>query len=188
MYFLPRNNKIYSALVTVKPAHRYYVSLAILMLITALWIVCFYYPVEALIERKRNEIKQIHDRNSLCMQAKTGCVVLQESVAAMQSKIATYAKVASRDVCQEAMFYVMQKAHQMRVALNSCALDEQHNQGWYTEQKAHLALSGDFPHIMQFLDSLTASDFLMAFDDFSLSRSAENSWSLKGTLKIIALK
>lgn len=188
MYFLPRNNALYSRIVYIKPAYRYALTSVVILVIGGAW---FFMVHGLLLEHNvhmKAEIKRLHEQERMIKQSTIDITRLEQSIAQTQTKLSSYThKKNSYDVLQSAMMFLVNQAGLCGIAMQSCNVVEQKDETWYTRSTVSLDVQGNFEQLLKFVQSMAASDFILSVHHADISYAASNNFNLRCGLDLIVV-
>jgi len=186
MFFLSRTNKFFSAVTTIKPTHRYVLTLFAIGGLFYGWIALLHVPTAQAINQHQQNISHLKQQQRLFGSSQTACVQLERSVQDLQHSLQSHINVDAsvEDATQQMMFFVLEQAREQNLLLNAFTLGEKKEMEWQTKTMADVDLTGSPEQIMTFLDTLTTTDYLIDINHMQLSRVSQDECNVRCVLDL----
>ena len=188
MYFIPRDTKFYSFVVTLKPLHRYGLTLLIVTTLLCLWFIGLYSKVGATITQRRAICHQYRQQQNLHAQVQKECKQLKRSVARLHKDVQKYGSGQSVDEqFQDALSFIIQQADACNLSLSACCVQSEEQESWYTNYTLAFDCSGSCLHILQFFDTLFLSKKMIQCNQMHMSSLRGDMFNMTCALQISAI-
>lgn len=188
MYFLPRNNKVYSFLVHLNASYRYALTLGICLVGIALWFLAIHTPISNSYFKINQEAKSLHNQQMLFEQASKGYATLANSVEKLKNEIKQYSPHKTNEqYVHDALLFLIDQSARCNIVMNNCTIDSEQDKKWYIENSVSISITGEFEKILKFLDVVSSSSHLIALKQFNINHSSDRTFSFKGTLHILTI-
>ena len=188
MYFLPRDNKIYSFLVRRSQLYRYSLTILVVGLFICGWFFLLYLPSVTVLERYQAEVRQAKSKQSMIEQAALDHTQLSQRVSDMESFINHYATQSPATVFQSHIFFVVQQAAELGLTLSGASLEASHENEWYTKNGVSFELTGTIPQLIAWFDRIKNSKNMIRWNKLLLRKSDGNDFFCSCRLTFFAPK
>ncbi len=188
MYFLPRNNKLYSFLVHLNVSYRYALTLLICLTGIAIWFFAIHTPISSSFDKISRETKQLQNQQILFDQASKSYASLASSVEKLKNEFKKYAPHKTNEqYVHDALLFLIDQAAQCNITMNSCTIDNEQDRKWYIENSVSIAVTGEFEKIIKYLEAVSVSSHLIALKQFNINHASDKVFSFKGALQILTI-
>ncbi len=188
MYFLSRNNKVYSAIVHTRSRYRYLATLVCGTLLVALWFYGIYSPS---VDMTKSYVTEYDRLQIQAQRIRYIDKVNDEAQAAYTCASNALAAYSSRDgyqkIIQEILLYIVETAHLHALTLKSSSLDNTADNGWYSSRFLRVMCEGEGVRCVQFLTRLAQLPKI-TMTHIVLRRVNKSSFELTVILGIMLLK
>jgi Tfp pilus assembly protein PilO len=171
-FFIPRNNKIYSVLVTI-PLYRLYAStLAVVGILFFVWWIFFYTPLT-------NNIASLQLDHAYLTQQESSCVPIRQDIQRLEGVTKELnATVASclheHSEHNDTTNILLAKILEVGLELISCVPGQPKDKEWYTVHPVELQISGTFDNLQRFLKSLALHDYPICIKHMVIKKQQNN--------------
>lgn len=183
MYFIPRNNKIYSVLVTVPWYWLCALTAGALGLVLFLWWSFLYAPVSnRIISMQLDYAHMTHQQSS--------CTHLHEDIQRLEQAVEELGFTVTRGLQDRAAYgemlhELLAKSTEMGLSLVSCVPGPLKNKGWYTIHPIDLQLVGTFDQLQRFLKTVALNDYPMRIKHIALQKKGQSTLLIRCVIYLL---
>lgn len=177
MYFIPRNNRFYSLLISLKSAHLYAATGALMCVLVLLWWQAFYVPATKQLAILREEKRYLLHQQKLLDKTTKEINFISHDVKRL---VAAYAGLAGNITARTALSSLLATALESGVTVVSCVCAAQQKNSWYVLHPIEIVCTGSFEHMMHFFNHL-ADAHVIIVDRMCLTRKVDLSIEMSGT-------
>ena len=190
MYFIARNNAIYSYIAHTSLRRCYMVTLMAVCAFFVIGIYGIYYPLLAHIALLRSESMMLQKQSDEIAQIdKSG----QEIVALVDSgkkNIADRAVASDKreEHCHKRMLFVLDTIAQLGLTLNAYDSCNMQDKEWYTKDSAHFDITGSMQKLMTFLETVKNSHSMITVSRVTITRAADDVFKMNFDIGLVIVK
>jgi len=190
MYFIARNNAIYSYIAHTSLRRCYMVTLMAVCAFFVIGIYGIYYPLLAHIVLLQSESVMLQKQSDEIAQFdKSG----QEIVALVDSgkkNIADRAVASDKreEHCHKRMLFVLDAIAQLGLTLNAYDSCNMQDKEWYTKDSAHFDITGSMQKLMTFLETIKNSHFMITVSQLIITRNADDVFKMNFDIGLVTVK
>lgn len=190
MYFISRNNALYSYIAHTSPMRRYAATLFFIGTIVLIGFYAIYAPFRAHIvmniserarlQKQSEEIDRVRDNNrELLIAVDTSKKNIKDLAVLDDNK---------EQECTKRMQFLFDTVAQLGLQLNSYASCGVKDKKWYTKDRAHLKMSGSFEKLVSFFKAIKDSENMITLSHVVITRVKDNLFQLSCDVGIITVK
>jgi len=190
MYFIARNNVIYSYIAHTSLRRCYMVTLMAVCAFFVIGIYGIYYPLLAHIAILRSESMMLQKQSDEIAQFdKSG----QEIVLLVESGKKNIADRAvdshkREEHCHKRMLFVLDTITQLGLTLNAYDSCNMQDKEWYTKDSAHFDITGSMQKLMTFLETIKKSHSMITVSQVTITRSADDVFKMSCDVGLVTVK
>lgn len=190
MYFIVRNNKIYSYIAHTSSVRRYGATLGAVCFLYAVGMYLIYSPLVALNRVHATEQimlqKQYDERRQIDR-------VLQELSASIELGKKNMSEDAigadkRQEHCHQRMLFLLNTIAQQGMRLNGYGSCREKDKNWYTKDSARFDIAGTLQQLMTFLETINNAQKLMTISHVTITRGADDLFQMVFDCGLIAIK
>jgi Tfp pilus assembly protein PilO len=179
VYFIPRNNRFYSAVAHIRPAYRYSLTCVLLALVAYGWIFHVYLPLEGTVNRYRQHIEQQRKCEHDAQQSAGVCKQLRESLASMRHEMQglQVAKAGDDSSAYMPVQSLIELLSRGGLSLQSCTTEKEIKQDWCTSALLSCECAGSWSNIQRFFQA-AAQGHLITCKSMRITKKTQNTCAL----------
>ena len=190
MYFIARNNAIYSYIAHTSLRRCYLATLVTVCVIFVIGIYGIYYPLVShiiLLQTEHARLQKQCDEIEQC--DKTGQELLV-SVESGKKNIADRAidSQMKDEHCHKSMLSILEIITQLGLTLNAYGSCKEKDKEWYVKDLAHFDMSGSMQKLMTFLETIKKSSFMITISQVAIMRSSDDVFQMSFDVGFITIK
>lgn len=190
MYFIARNNAIYSYIAHTSLKHCYLATLVAVCAIFVIGIYGIYYPLVShiiLLQAEHAKLQKQCDEMEQC--DKTG----QELLASVESGKKNIVDRAidshmKDEHCHKAMLSILETITQLGLTLNAYGSCKEKDKEWYVKDVAHFDINGSMQKLMTFLEMIKKSSSMLTISQVAITRSSDDLFQMSFNVGFITIK
>jgi Tfp pilus assembly protein PilO len=168
MYFIPKNNRIYSFLITLPLAGWYVISVtATVIVMASIWFL--------VVQPTDRHLRILHDEYQSLLEQKIAMHAVEREHSSLQKEVADL-KVRIKQEMEQIPEYrfvlnsLLLRAIEVDVAIVSCAHKEKKIKQGYNSEHVQLTLQGTFEQILSFLKIVGSPDSCIGLKQLSVEK------------------
>lgn len=169
MYFIARNNKIYSYIASIKPLWRYFFTGIVFVGTMAIALYCFYYPLQLYSILLAQERDQLQKKYVECGQIEKLNKQFEQLIELAEKTIHNYAML--NDTYKGGLSFVIDATQKCGLILQSYNMAKEEDKDWYIKEMVHVTVEGTFDQCMRFIDYTKKSEHLISVFHVSIDCS-----------------
>jgi hypothetical protein len=190
MYFIARNNAIYSYIAHTGLRRCYLATLVAVCAIFVIGIYGIYYPLTShiiLLQSEHAKIQKQCDEMEQC--DKTG----QELLASIESGKKNIADRAidshmKDEHCHKFILSILETVTQLGLTLNAYGSCKEKDKEWYVKDVAHFDISGSMQKLMMFLEAIKKSSSMLTISQVAITHSSDDIFQMSFNVGFITIK
>lgn len=172
MYFIARNNKVYSYIASTKSIHRYIFTATLLATVLFVGVYCLYYPLHAYNALLAREIEQSHRKYGECNQLEKQSKDFERQIEGAEKIIQSYTVLSHQQNSPKTeLLFITDALQRFDLILHSYSVLKEKDEGWYKKEMVHIEVSGTFEQCVRFLECIKKSEKMISIGRFSLNCS-----------------
>lgn len=190
MYFIARNNAIYSYIAHTSLRRCYMATLVMICAIFVIGIYGIYYPLVAHIILLQSECTKLQKQCDEIAQCGERNRTLLMSVEASKKNITDRAldSTMKEEHCQKRMSSILDIITQLGLTLNAYGSCKEKDKEWYIKDLAHFDMSGSMQKLMTFLETIKKSSFMISMSQVIITRISDDAYQMSFDVGFITIK
>jgi Tfp pilus assembly protein PilO len=185
MYFIPRNNALYSYVAHTNQKKRYLFTVVFF----TLFIIGISYGIIPFLEyytmMYEQEIKVLEHHYHYARTISKKNHDLKQNIVRIQQELDTH---KANDIClKNKLLFILDTLQQSGLKINSYGIQKEKNGQWYIAEKAHFDSTGSLHNILSFLDTIKASNRMISVSQWSLALVEKDIFTLHCDITILCL-
>lgn len=171
-FFVPRNNKIYSVLVTMPLYQLYAVSVGTAVVLLFTWWVFFYAPLSSNLTSMQLDYAYLTQQQSSCAPVRQDIQRLEGVTKELNATVISSLQEHSEH--NDTLNILLAKGLEVGLELVSCVPGQPKEKDWYTIHPVELQFSGTFDNLQRFLKSLAIHDYPICIKHMVIKKQQNN--------------
>jgi Tfp pilus assembly protein PilO len=169
MYFIARNNKVYSYIASKKRLHRYVFTVVIFAVFVFMAVCCIYYPLQsynALLKQERDQLQKKYAEIRCIQEHNKNC---EQSIEKAEKTVEQYAtRGNNQSTIQEDLSFIIDSVQKVGLHLQSYSVVKVIDKEWYTKEIVHIDVTGTFEQCVSFIEYSKKSKQLISLSQLSI--------------------
>ncbi len=190
MYFIPRNNAIYSYIAHTNAKRRYCATLFVLLALIIISFYGIYIPLNSHILLYKAEIARLQTQYQEMSQLKKQSDEVSSLIATSKKNIndAAIETDKKEDYCNKHMLYILDAIQQKGLILDTYGSCKEMDKQWFSRYSAHFEITGSYEKIISFFKTIQDSKKMIDFSSTAISRLNDDAFKLSCDVGIVAVK
>ncbi|HSC24632.1 MAG TPA: hypothetical protein VLB80_00240 [Candidatus Babeliales bacterium] len=190
MYFIPRNNKIYSYIAHTSSQRRYGVTLIAISMFFIIGIYILYYSLTNHIALLKLEYIVLQKKHTELIHVDKGNLELHKLIELGKKNINQHIILPEMytEYCHKQMLFILNLLNELNIMLNGYGSCQEIVKDWYTKDIVHFETNGSFQNLMIFLETIKNSHKMIVIPQINISRLPDNQFKMNLDAELIMIK